>query len=97
MLSVGFNAFVAKPDSNFIDTDHKCFRPLRNRLSIAYVVAVSVADEDEVCFDCVRGNGSDGIPIQEGIDDDLMAVSFQSEGGMPIPGEFCGHENLLFV
>ena len=42
-----------------------------------------------------RSDGSRGIPLEEGVDDQFVAAGFESKGGMTVPGEFVRHGSLL--
>jgi hypothetical protein len=92
-----FDALVTEPHSDLVDADDQSFRALRDGNRITYVIAVPVADEDEVCFHRIGGDGRGRVPIQERIDNDFMPIGFEPKSGMSVPGQFRGHVNLLLV
>src|SRR5215207_11758978 len=97
MLTMGFlNSLAGKPVGDLIVADDHCACPLGDGDAVPHVVAVSVADEDEVRLHSFRGNGSGGVACEEGIDNDFIAARLKPEGSMSVPGKFRSHKNLLF-
>src|SRR6266498_1555595 len=97
MLAMSFlNTLTVKPMGNFIIANDHRICPLSNFNTVTYVVAMSMADEDEVCLNSFGGDGSSRIACQEGIDDDFVSSRLESKRSMSIPSEFCSHKSLLF-
>jgi hypothetical protein len=96
VLTMGFlDPFAGKPVGNLIVADDHRARPLGDGNAVAHVIPVSVTDEDEICLHRVRGNRGGRVSIEKWIDNDFISISFKSKSGVPIPGQFRGHENLL--
>src|SRR5258706_2051539 len=95
VLSVRLHALVAAPDRNLVDADDRGVRAFGDRDGIAYMVTVSVADQDEVRLNSFGGGGSGRISSKERINNDLISVGFKPKSSMSIPGKVCCHRNLL--
>jgi hypothetical protein len=96
MLSMSLDAFVAKPDSNFIDADDQSLCTLCDGNRVAHMIAMSVADEDKVRLHSIGRDRRGRIPIQEWVNDEFVSIRFKSKSSVSVPGQFRGHKNLLF-
>ena len=96
MLAVYFfNPLLFKPGGDLEIADDQCPGPFGDSNGITNVVAMSMADEDEVWRHSIRGGGSGGITAEEGINNQLVASSFEAKSGMSVPDEFIAHFFLL--
>jgi hypothetical protein len=97
MLTMSFlHTLMFEPVGYLVITDDHRICALGDFNAVAHMVTVSVADEDKVRFDGFRRDGSGWISREEGIDDNFVSVCLESKRGMPIPGQFRSHKNLLF-
>src|SRR5262245_37086748 len=83
MLPVSFlYALGSAPIGDLIIADNGCARPFGNRDGITHVVAMAMANKDEIrCNGIRRGRGS-RIAAEEWINNKFVAARFEPEGGM---------------
>src|SRR5690349_14119312 len=96
MLTVILHTLTVIPVGNFIVADDHRVRAFGYCDAISYMIAMSMADENKIRLNSIRGNGRGGIPGQKGIDNDFISTSLKSKGSMSIPGQFRRHTSLLF-
>ena len=86
-------ALLFEPSGDLEVADDRCAGPPGDGDRVANMVAVSVADEDEVRFDPFRRNWGGGISRKEGVNNELVSAGLKPESGMSVPGEFDRHES----
>src|SRR5438045_8252253 len=86
MLTMRIEPLVAEPDSNLIDTDNQSLGSLSNRNRVAQMIPMSMTNEDEIRLDSSRLDGSNGISIQEGVDNNFLSIRFKPQSRVSVPG-----------
>src|SRR6185503_2715990 len=97
MLTMRLDILIAKPNCNLIDRDDHCACAFSNGDRVAQVIAMSMAEEDKFHLNRIRRNSSRRIAVEERVNNNFVSIGFEPLGGVPIPGEFRSHKNLLLV
>src|SRR5215216_5805026 len=90
-------ALLFTPCNNFKIADHHCIGAFGNWNHIAHMITMSVANENEIRLDNLWSDRSSRVFTKERINHELISICFEFGCSMSVPGEFCGHKNLLFI
>ena len=81
-----FDTLLLTPGGNFEITNDYGISTLSNRNHIAYMVAMSMADENKICSDSVRGDRSSRVFAKEGISNEFISIGFEQGCSVSVPG-----------